>query len=65
LRATDGAKVAERRDVDRPELGDRGVDPDAKLVECARRVRRREWVTFRAKRGELFGGQTIAAGVRE
>src|ERR1017187_416582 len=49
LRPTHAPKIAERRDVDRAELGHGGLDPCVQRIEYGRDVGGGEWLAFRAK----------------
>jgi hypothetical protein len=65
LRPSHSTKVAERRDVDRAELGQGGVNPSIQRVEDRRDVPDREVRAFEPKRRELISGQHFAARVGE
>ena len=55
LGATDTAKVAERRNIDRPQLCERRVNARRQRLEHVGNIGCSQEATFQRDRGELFG----------
>jgi hypothetical protein len=64
-RAPNGAKVAERGDVDRAKFSNGGIDACVESVDYARDIRRAKVAAFESQRRELFRGELVAARVSE